>query len=71
VIKSLDAGTRIALGLSQRRPTLDAQAHSHSRPSNAQHKTTTGPTMAVIAFNCPDIEVVVVDINEGKKKERA
>lgn len=23
------------------------------------------PTMAVIALNCPDIEVVVLDINEG------
>lgn len=25
-----------------------------------------GPTMAVIAMNCPDIEVVVVDINEAR-----
>jgi UDPglucose 6-dehydrogenase len=25
-----------------------------------------GPTMAVIASNCPEIEVVVVDINEAR-----
>lgn len=27
-----------------------------------------GPTMAMIAYKCPDIEVVVVDINEARIK---
>ena len=25
-----------------------------------------GPTMAMIAYKCPDIQVVVVDINEAR-----
>ena len=28
-----------------------------------------GPTMAVIAMQCPEIDVTVVDINEQKIKE--
>lgn len=38
------------------------------KPSPAQNQPSIpGPTMAVIARNCPDIEVVVVDINEGER----
>ena len=29
----------------------------------------TGPTMAMIAFKCPDIQVTVVDINQVRKRE--
>ena len=41
------------------------QASSH-RDHHLQFAMCAGPTMAMIAYKCPDIQVVVVDINEAR-----